>query len=782
MEFTFGIITSEGTSNFLAEIIDQIKSEVPKDKREILVVGGSDPNIEDVTHIAFDEKEKPMWITRKKNLLTQHSTKENIVYLHDYIGFKPGWYKGQLEKGNDFSIRMDKIRNYDGSRFRDWSLWPHNFNGMDATVGRELLLPYNISNLSRYMYISGTYWIAKRSVMLEYPLNEELLWGQGEDVEWSKEVRMHHEFQMNEHSTVQILKPGKDRAFEEMQVDTLNRALTYAKLNVKENKFIIITPSYNNEEWIEYNLASILNQTYTNYEVVYIDDASTDSTYEKVKDIIGELPNWNIIKNSENRGAMYNYFNNLSTYIKDPEEIIIHLDGDDWLYDETVLEKLNAFYNEKDCWMTYGGFIVWDGEDTEPTLPYPQSTEHPEFVHKYKLYRQDLWRASHLRTYRAFLLQAVNLEDLRSLEDGEYYWHASDLAFQYPCMEMCPKEKIQVVDFFDCVYNHSKANQVRTHEREAASNAKYEIEIRNRKKYKENLQGQKLPQVNVLGNFRESNSIPKTFSYVYNLVDGEFDITLIEDMEILKFIKGEVSINRGLIVADIHEAPHLLFQNEVYTAVKENSSMFDLILTYDKELLKLPNAVFRNGGYEVVLNKSVHKAEHPLLQDDSLIQIYKDKPKHISFITSNKTMTEGHRFRIGCAQKIINLNLPNIDLYGVGIKEIQGKIEGLKDYKFSIAIENGVHDNYFTEKILDCFLTGTVPIYRGCNNIGELFNTKGFLIFNTEEELLELINNLTEEDYFSREEYIKENFEKAKQYAYNNDQLFEKYFKNLINI
>ncbi len=309
---------------------------------------------------------------------------------------------------------------------------------------------------------------------------------------------------------------------------------------MKQNKFRIITPSYNNEEWIEYNLASILNQTYTNYKVTYIDDASTDSTYQKVKEIVGELPNWNVIKNSENRGAMYNYFNNLSTYIKDPEEIIIHLDGDDWLYDETVLEKLNAFYNEKDCWMTYGGFIVWDGEDTEPTLPYPQSTEHPEFVHKYKLYRQDLWRASHLRTYRAFLLQAVNLEDLRSLEDGEYYWHASDLAFQYPCMEMCPKEKIQVVDFFDCVYNHSKANQVRTHEREAASNAKYEIEIRNRKKYKENLQGQKLPQVNVLGNFRESNSIPKTFSYVYNLVDGEFDITLIEDMEILKFIKGEV--------------------------------------------------------------------------------------------------------------------------------------------------------------------------------------------------------------------------------------------------
>jgi thermostable 8-oxoguanine DNA glycosylase len=144
-------------------------------------------------------------------------------------------------------------------------------------------------------------------------------------------------------------------------------------------------------------------------------------------------------------------------------------------------------------------------------------------------------------------------------------------------------------------------------------------------------------------------------------------------------------------------------------------------------------------------------------------------------------MTEGHRFRVGCAQKIIDLKIPNVDLYGVGIREVQGKIEGLRDYKFSIAIENGVHDNYFTEKILDCFLTGVIPIYRGCKNISEFFNTKGFLIFNTEEELLEIINNLTEQDYLSREEYIKENFEKAKQYAYDNDQLFNKYFKKLIN-
>jgi CSLREA domain-containing protein len=83
------------------------------------------------------------------------------------------------------------------------------------------------------------------------------------------------------------------------------------------NRLIIVTPSYNNSEWVEYNLASILNQTYTEYEVLYVDDASTDSTYEKVKEVVGELPNWTVIKNPENKGAMHNYFHNLNNLIED---------------------------------------------------------------------------------------------------------------------------------------------------------------------------------------------------------------------------------------------------------------------------------------------------------------------------------------------------------------------------------------------------------------------------------------------------------------------------------
>lgn len=544
------------------------------------------------------------------------------------------------------------------------------------------------------------------------------------------------------------------------------------------NKFKIIVPSYNNAQWVEYNIASILNQTYTNYEVLYINDASTDDTHNSVVEIVKNLPNWKVINNKTNKGATTNYFEHLDTFVAD-NDILVHLDGDDWLYDSDVLYKLNDFYNQKDCWMTYGGFVVWESEDKEPVLPYPQSTEYPSFVHKHKKYRNDLWRPSHLRTYRGFLIKKVNKQDLISLIDNDVYWHASDLAFQFPCLEMCTQDKIGVVDFLTHVYNQSKSNSIRTRERESTDNSRYELEIRQRKHYAEGLSGRKMPQVNVIGDFRERNSIPKDFTYVYNLSDGEFDITLIQDTDCIRFIRGEFSIARGKVIADIHEPPHLFEQKQVYDAVYENASKFDLILTYDERLLKdLPNAVFRNGGGEVVLNKNVHKLDYPTLADDNLHKIYAKKDL-VSFITSNKTFTEGHRFRVSCVDRLREASIP-VDLFGVGYNEVAGKIDALHSYHFSVAIENGDLNNYFTEKILDCFLTGTVPVYKGCPNIEDYFDINGIITFSTQEELVDILANLNEQDYYLRKESIERNYKQALKFKYNNDDLFERYLKKLL--
>jgi len=545
------------------------------------------------------------------------------------------------------------------------------------------------------------------------------------------------------------------------------------------NKFKIIIPSYNNSNWIEYNISSVLNQTYSNYEVLYIDDASSDDTFNKVVSIVGNDSRWKVIKRLENKGATYNYFfGEVQQYLDNNEDIVLHLDGDDWLIDENVLSNLNNFYVNKDVWMTYGKFYCYSGSE-DVIEGNPQNTEYPEFVMDNKLFRRDVWRASHLRTYKTFLYKKLDLKDLFSKIDNKLFWHASDLAFQYPFMEMCPKDKLGIVDFPTYVYNQSPKNSERTAEREHKDNSKFEIEIRNKKKYKEGLLGDTIPQINVVGDFRERNSIPSKFSYVYNLSAGEFEATLVQDMEIIKYINGEIEIKSGKVIADIHEAPHLLEQHKVYEIIKLNYKKFDAILTFDADLLKLPNSIFRNGGGEVVLNKNVHKQMYPILADDTLFNIY-SKKRMVSFITSNKIFTEGHKFRIKCINHLANKNCKT-DLYGVGFKEIVGKIEGLKDYAFSIAMENGVYENYFTEKILDCFLTGTIPIYHGCPNISNFFDMNGILTFNTEDELVDIINNLTLDFYSSKIESIKKNFDLALNYRYNNDIYFEKYIKQIIN-
>jgi hypothetical protein len=71
------------------------------------------------------------------------------------------------------------------------------------------------------MYISGSYWIAKKDVMLEFPLDENLAWGEGEDVLWSKQVRKKYEFNMNINSSVFIIKGVKDKVFNEPDDDKI---------------------------------------------------------------------------------------------------------------------------------------------------------------------------------------------------------------------------------------------------------------------------------------------------------------------------------------------------------------------------------------------------------------------------------------------------------------------------------------------------------------------------------------------------------------------------------
>ena len=208
MNFTFGIITGGANngreslsnievSNRINNIIKSIKLQnIPK--YEIIIVGGVNNYDDSIKHIEFDESQKQGWITKKKNIIAESAKYDNLVIMHDYIKLEEGWYKGFLEFGDDWDVCMNVVNNIEGGRWVDWLSDHGNYH---------VLIPYNTKDDS--MYVSGAYWVAKKSFMKQYPLNENLTWGQAEDVEWSRRWMNNKNYKMNINSSVRCCKEGK---------------------------------------------------------------------------------------------------------------------------------------------------------------------------------------------------------------------------------------------------------------------------------------------------------------------------------------------------------------------------------------------------------------------------------------------------------------------------------------------------------------------------------------------------------------------------------------------
>jgi hypothetical protein len=180
-------------------------------------------------------------------------------------------------------------------------------------------------------------------------------------------------------------------------------------------------------------------------------------------------------------------------------------------------------------------------------------------------------------------------------------------------------------------------------------------------------------------------------------------------------------------IAWLLEPPQI--NSNSYNWIRQNYNKFDMILTYDESLLNLSDKFkfYVIGGCWI----------------DQQDQKIHDKSKKLSIIASYKRQTFGHILRHQIVDKYKN----KIDAYGLGYKKVDKKIEGLKDYMFSIAIENQKMNSLFTEKIIDCFLTGTIPIYYGCPKINEFFNIEGIIQFDNLDEIENIIDNLNEDEY-----------------------------------
>lgn len=205
----------------------------------------------------------------------------------------------------------------------------------------------------------------------------------------------------------------------------------------------ILTTSYNCENYIEKSLQSIINQSFSDFKCYITDDVSTDGTVEKIKNIISDDRRFVLIQNTSKLYQPGNYDQVIRARNLPDDEICVEVDGDDWLFDETILSKINDVYNSKDVWMTSGTFVFQDGR--------PSGQQPPPELHNL---RTSHFNLSHLRTWKSWLWKKIKEEDLKD-SNGNYWDIAGDLSFMFPMYEMSGKEHFLFIDEPLYVYNDS---------------------------------------------------------------------------------------------------------------------------------------------------------------------------------------------------------------------------------------------------------------------------------------------------------------------------------------
>ena len=242
----------------------------------------------------------------------------------------------------------------------------------------------------------------------------------------------------------------------------------------------------------------------------------------------------------------------------------------------------------------------------------------------------------------------------------------------------------------------------------------------------------------------------KESKYIQWVKDGSGDCTFYVDntLEQAFIDKDNQSPKYGWLLESKFITPQIVDSVKMFP--EKYLETFDVIFTHNQDLLKI------DSKFKWVPAQGFWIKEP---------KIY-EKTKIISFIASNKNLTEGHKKRLEWVQKIGD----QVDLYGRGFNEIINKEEGLCDYMFSVVIENGFYKSYFTEKIMDCFATGTIPIYLGTPDIGNFFNEDGIIQLSNEFDV-------SEEIYYNKMDAIKDNLERVKEMEVLEDFIYKNYLE-----
>lgn len=241
-----------------------------------------------------------------------------------------------------------------------------------------------------------------------------------------------------------------------------------------ETQFVFIITSYNNSQWVYKNLKSVIQQKYTFWRIIYVNDCSTDDTLKKVKTCIQEHNVSHCVHIINNNKQMHQSYGRwTAAQLCEDHEICCMLDGDDWLVDDPyVLQKLDALYRKHELKLSYGQFYYYEGDEKNMVLSGKQSYTKDEI--QTNTYRHK-WISQHLRTISAKLFKRIPKEYL--IFKGNWLSCCTDIAEMYWCLEKsCGKH--MNVQFPTMVYNKIASMQ---HKNSFYNRTKYDDENTYRK-------------------------------------------------------------------------------------------------------------------------------------------------------------------------------------------------------------------------------------------------------------------------------------------------------------
>lgn len=277
-----------------------------------------------------------------------------------------------------------------------------------------------------------------------------------------------------------------------------------------------------------------------------------------------------------------------------------------------------------------------------------------------------------------------------------------------------------------------------------------------------------------------------------NLVDSHFahEAYCVPGVEAERLLWRRSDFDESIPTVFSHESmyrseySHLLLENRmglllesksviprVYRKVESVMGDYSLVFTHSERLLaRFPNARWIPGG-GVWVGGSFAGGEmglHP-------------KSRNVSFLSSKKTQTAMHRKRLLWAWRLERRDR-GVDVFRQKMRSARhlSVVDTLRDYRYSVCIENYIDERYFTEKVLNCFASGVVPIYMGARRLADFFNPDGFIAFNSYPDLVErVLPSVNEADYERRLPAIKENLARVSEFRSVEDYIVRNYLDSM---